>query len=575
MDTVELALACYRAPLVYQAWLAPQARLPDDMDRLLWLANGSTDALEAAMRQTGARAEELQEAARFCVQQLCLARDADHYRLLGVNPGAPLEQIKEHHRLLMRLFHPDRAANRESWTDHYAARVNEAWTVLSKSSAAPGAVHHSWQLQPVAAAPAPELKPWLQHAFESPKTRLHRPGEWLPVLVLGGLALAATLALGALYLTTHRAVPAVPASSSSPPWVETAVGPSADPAASHSILSAFSATPDWQALEQREQAVRQQIAQTQAARQQLEQNRQERIAVEESVMQRLRAERMQLEKQLQAEQAQAERAWSERLAAEQKRLEELKAEQVRADQLTAELRAERTRLEALKAEQVRLVQRKPADPAQEEPLRQEARLQAERARLEKARLERLRLEEQLKVEQAKAEQVRLEAERVRAERARRDQAARLEPLQSDQRKKVESAHTESVAAPDRGSVASERSPVEAGLTLSELNELIGRYTRAYERGDVQGILALFAESARSDRDRVRRDYSAFFAKNDIRQLSLRLQWNPQGASASGAGRYTLQAQQRDSGEAQQAEGAIRFKVRKQDGRVLIDAIGYD
>ena len=34
-------------------------------------------------------------------------------------------------------------------------------------------------------------------------------------------------------------------------------------------------------------------------------------------------------------------------------------------------------------------------------------------------------------------------------------------------------------------------------------------------------------------------------------------------------------QQRDSGKVQQAGGAIRFNVRKQDGRALIDAIDYD
>ena len=102
-DIVDWALACYRTPLAYQDRLSLAAALPEGMDRLLWLANGSPEALEAGVQQTGARPQELRDAARFCVQQLCFARNADPYRVLGVEPGAPPERIKEHYRLLMRL----------------------------------------------------------------------------------------------------------------------------------------------------------------------------------------------------------------------------------------------------------------------------------------------------------------------------------------------------------------------------------------------------------------------------------------------------------------------------------------
>ncbi|MEZ5574093.1 MAG: J domain-containing protein [Candidatus Competibacteraceae bacterium] len=133
LDIFELALACYRTPLAYQNRMSLAAPLRQDMSRLLWLANGSPETLGDAVRQTGSKADELRDAARFLVQQLCFARGASHYRVLGLEPDATVEQIKEHHRLLIRLFHPDRAGSGEGWTDHFASRVNEAWTVLSRA----------------------------------------------------------------------------------------------------------------------------------------------------------------------------------------------------------------------------------------------------------------------------------------------------------------------------------------------------------------------------------------------------------------------------------------------------------
>lgn len=132
VDAVDLALACYRAPLAHQERFAASAPLPAGMDRLLKLASGSPALLDYVARRTGAPLDQLREAARFLVQQLCFARGACHYRVLGLEPGAPLAQIKEHHRRLISLYHPDHAIGCERWTEGYAARINEAWTVLSR-----------------------------------------------------------------------------------------------------------------------------------------------------------------------------------------------------------------------------------------------------------------------------------------------------------------------------------------------------------------------------------------------------------------------------------------------------------
>jgi len=466
MDTVDFALACYRTPLAYQDWLSLAAPLPEGIDRLLWLANGSPEVLEAAARQTGAQPGELRDAARFCIQQWCLVRGADPHRVLGVEPGAPPEQIKEHYRLLMRLFHPDRAAGRETWTDHYASRINEAWTALSRT---PDRVMPDRRPSPRDVRIQDTVRPVAQRAVDrpGPLSSRHPPARrsglrrWgLPQLAWGGLTLTVMMALGGFYLdqffTSRSGFEPTGAMNSTPSSGAAPVPESAAaPVASLGALDPFLAVPDWQALEQREPPAR-------------------------------------LEEQVKIEQARNEQARAERLAVEQQRWVRLQAEQARVEQAKTERElAEQRRLRALQAEQQRL--------------------------------------EQLKIEQARNEQ----------------------------------AQRETVAPPVE----------ERPLTLGELESLMSRYTRAYQRGDLNGVMALFTAGARR---RIEQDYTALFATHHIRGLWLRdLRWLYRGRSASGSGRYELQVRRRDNGEPHQVGGSIRFTVQKRGHQVLIEAIEFD
>ena len=584
LDCVDFALACYRRPLAYQDQLALTAPLPEGMDRLLWLANGSTEALDAAALHTSARPQELKDAARFCIQQLCFARGAGPHRVLGLEPGATSERIKEHHRLLMRLFHPDRAAGRETWTESYASRVNEAWTALSQlsSQVAPDTPPQLMlTLDGFSAAPQPfldvanlPLPP--PPVFEQPTRRqIIVPRQWWPGLVLSGLTLAAVIVVGGLYLkrpTTHPTNPITVDLSAnatfSPPDRTAAI---TEAATDHSAMAAFLAAPDWQTLEQREQQARQQAQQAQQAQQQLAQSHREQIAVEELALERLRIERAQLEEQLKAEQARVqqvtaergaveqqllnrlkaeqarlERAKTERLASEQRRLEELQAEQAKAERLAEELRTERQRMERAKTEQARIGRMK-EESARTKPIPAADPQEAERARTERLRLEAQLQADRAKAEQAKAERLRLEAQ-LQADRAKADQI----------RLKI------AAAADDHS------------LSPRELDELMNRYTHAYERSDLSGIMALFAADAQMNRSRIRQDYAAMLATHQVRQLQFQgLRWANQGEAASGSGRYQLQLQRRNDGELTKVEGNIHFRVRKRDRQVLIEAIDYD
>ena len=589
-DIIDLALACYRRPLDYQDRFSLTAPLPEGIDRLLWLANGSPEALDAAIRQTGAKPQELRDAARFCIQQWCLVRSADSHRVLGVAPDAPPEKIKEHYRLLMRLFHPDRAAGQKTWTDHYASRVTEAWTALSRlqdraapdSQSCPPYVPIQDAIRPVAERAA-ERPGSLANRYR-PEQRLRARRRWAPhLLVWSGLMLVTITVLSGFYLERFSVsrVGFEPASavdsspSSNAAMVQAPVAAPADLGALGPLLAA----PDWQALERREQQAQRQAAQLQEQRAQWEQTRRQQLVAEEALLESMREERTRLEQQVKTEQAKIEQVQAERLAAEQQRLTRLRAEQARVEQARTERElAEQRRLEALQAEQ-----------AKAERLAQE--LRAERQRLEKLKAEQARAE-QAKSERAKMEQMQperryleeqLKAERVRAEQSKSEQV-KMEQVQAERQRLEEQLKTERVRAEQaRLEAAANRAPAmrmavaaeteERDLTAGELESLMNRYIRAYQRGDLSGVMALFATGPRNQ---IRGDYATLFANHYIRGFWLHdLRWAYRGQSASGSGRYELQLRQRDNGEQRQVEGRIRFTVQKRDSQLLIEAIDYD
>jgi hypothetical protein len=92
--------------------------------------------LEVIQIAAGNRADDnnhlSQEAAIFFLQQVLVSRENDNFRLLGLNPGASLELIKEHRRWLLKWLHPDR--NHNKWESTLFARVNSAALQLEKSN---------------------------------------------------------------------------------------------------------------------------------------------------------------------------------------------------------------------------------------------------------------------------------------------------------------------------------------------------------------------------------------------------------------------------------------------------------
>ena len=73
----------------------------------------------------------VQRAACFFVRMAMLRPGADHYTLLGVEPGFQKEALRDHYRMLIRLTHPDFVASSGAWPAGAATRINLANDVLS------------------------------------------------------------------------------------------------------------------------------------------------------------------------------------------------------------------------------------------------------------------------------------------------------------------------------------------------------------------------------------------------------------------------------------------------------------
>ena len=74
--------------------------------------------------------EHLRQAARFFVRAVMLRPTADHYTLMGVSPGFDATTLRDHYRMLMRMTHPDFAAEGDAWPSDAATRINLANDVL-------------------------------------------------------------------------------------------------------------------------------------------------------------------------------------------------------------------------------------------------------------------------------------------------------------------------------------------------------------------------------------------------------------------------------------------------------------
>lgn len=146
-QAIDIALDAAGKPGV--ASLMSVGPLPDGIKSLLRVvAEGEwRDATtEAAYRSH--TPEQVRAASAAFLGSILFDRASDPYRVLGLSPGASLEDVRENKRLLLKWLHPDR--NPKAEEQEYLARVIEAAEAIEEGRAA---------LRPLKAAPPTGAKP--------------------------------------------------------------------------------------------------------------------------------------------------------------------------------------------------------------------------------------------------------------------------------------------------------------------------------------------------------------------------------------------------------------------------------
>jgi hypothetical protein len=241
-ECIALAVEFFREPSRFPELLHGRRRLPPGVTALLQMAAANR------VRQSWGNDSEQQKAARFFIEHVLMAHTASHYRVLGVDPLASPEEIKEHHRLLMRLFHPDRQSVPDARNDAIATRINQAYTVLRyPDTRANYDLSLAEKRDVKSAAPNYKIHP---QPVDSSGFLMRLPPfvvRHLPVFALGSVALVATLGVALVYVnrtpagtigggeskfarTSENVAPSVPLASLPPAVARALVEPvTADP----------------------------------------------------------------------------------------------------------------------------------------------------------------------------------------------------------------------------------------------------------------------------------------------------------------------------------------------------------
>jgi ketosteroid isomerase-like protein len=189
------ALALIRAPRSVRP--GANEKLPDGMLALIKIVAGEERALAEAQETSGESADTVREAASFYIQQVMFNSDSNSYRVLGVDPDASDERLRENYRWLARWLHPDR--NPDQWEVVYAERVNKAWQDLRTTERrlryeqarqdADQSVNSDRASGPMT------LRPMYVDTAES---RLNL--RWLPTAIFAGLGVSAVAVVALFYV---------------------------------------------------------------------------------------------------------------------------------------------------------------------------------------------------------------------------------------------------------------------------------------------------------------------------------------------------------------------------------------
>lgn len=129
-EVLNVALRMWRDPQADPLAVMHIGDYVDDMRLLLHVASNDPDYLAEAMILTGASAQDLIAAAVHYIEHRCLQASASPYRILGVQADASADIVRKHYRMLIKLFHPDRALVPQARAEACSAAINQAYAQL-------------------------------------------------------------------------------------------------------------------------------------------------------------------------------------------------------------------------------------------------------------------------------------------------------------------------------------------------------------------------------------------------------------------------------------------------------------
>jgi len=127
---LRLVLAFHRSPSRFPGLDNANQPLPDGTTELLELAVSDDQTLTRVSPAAvmGISPMMLRAAVRFFVRRAFFVLDGDDYRVLGLQPGAPQQLIERHYDLLMRLLRQDK----QRGSADSVARIGNAYEALSR-----------------------------------------------------------------------------------------------------------------------------------------------------------------------------------------------------------------------------------------------------------------------------------------------------------------------------------------------------------------------------------------------------------------------------------------------------------
>lgn len=112
------------------------------------------------------------------------------------------------------------------------------------------------------------------------------------------------------------------------------------------------------------------------------------------------------------------------------------------------------------------------------------------------------------------------------------------------------------------------------LTETELDNIVRQFTRSYNKGNIDMLMALFHEGAstndRKNKDGIEADYAELFSKTRTRNLMIKqINWQLRQGKAEGAATFEVTVQPINSAQATRYQGQIRITAEKQNQDVYI------